>query len=242
MISVCMATYNGVAYIEEQVNSILVQLRKNDELIISDDSSTDGTTELLLRIQKRDKRVILLDGPKLGLIKNFENALNKVRGDVVFLADQDDVWLGNKVSIMLAELNSFDLIVSNCFVTDEKLNSRPELFFDINGYGRGVMKNIYKNRYLGCCMAFKVSVLEKALPFPDNIPMHDWWLGLIGDLYFSAGFCMVPTLKYRRHGSNVSDTAEVSSNSVFTKIKFRLSIFVSLMIRVLRKNDLQSDI
>ena len=233
MISVCMATYNGITYLEQQVDSILQELNPDDELIVSDDDSSDGTLELLINLQVRDSRLVILKGPGLGLIKNFENALNNAQGNIIFLADQDDVWLKGKVCIMLAGLDHHDLIVSNCFVTDKDLNCRPELFFDINGFGAGIFKNLYKNKYLGCCMAFKANVLKKALPFPNNIPMHDWWLGLIADLYFNVGFSQVPTLKYRRHGENSSDTSEQSSYSFSNKIKFRCSISISLIANLL---------
>ena len=96
MVSVCMATYNGGKYIKEQIDSILGQLSNNDELIISDDNSTDDTVDIINRIS--DSRVRLFFNKQKGYTNNFENALKQVRGDIIFLSDQDDIWMDNKVN------------------------------------------------------------------------------------------------------------------------------------------------
>lgn len=97
MISVCVATYNGEKYLQEQLDSILIQLAPDDELIISDDFSTDKTRSIL-DSYRADPRIKLLEGPQKGIIKNFEHAINQASGDLIFLADQDDVWLPDKVA------------------------------------------------------------------------------------------------------------------------------------------------
>ena len=99
MISVCMATYNGERFIVGQIRSILSQLNADDELIISDDGSTDDTTILIEGIG--DKRITLLNGGFHSPIKNFENAIKHAKGDVVYLSDQDDLWLPGRVEAAL---------------------------------------------------------------------------------------------------------------------------------------------
>ena len=89
-ISVAMATYNGEKYIKKQIESILINLNKDDELIISDDGSKDKTLDIIKSI--KDKRIKIISGPKQGVIKNFENALNNCTGEYIFLSDQDDIW------------------------------------------------------------------------------------------------------------------------------------------------------
>ena len=164
MISVCMATYNGEKYIKEQLSSILSQLSEKDEIIVSDDSSTDKTVEIIESFQ--DKRIKILKNNKFRQPNlNFENALKYSKGDIIFLSDQDDVWIENKVEIILNQLKKYDLIVSDAFITNEKLNiTNDSLFSEVNS-NRGILKNIIKNTYYGCCMAFKRKVLKKALPF-----------------------------------------------------------------------------
>ena len=89
-ISVCIATFNGEKFIQEQIQSILPQLGEDDEIVVSDDGSTDRTMEILELF--KDKRIrLLVNEGKHGFIWNFENALRKAKGDVIFLCDQDDI-------------------------------------------------------------------------------------------------------------------------------------------------------
>src|SRR5690349_4097162 len=99
MVSVCMAVKNGEAYVEEQVDSILCQLHPRDELIVSDDHSSDATLNIIRRF--KDPRIKLFSSSRQGLIYNFEQALSRSSGDFIFLADQDDVWHPEKLSTML---------------------------------------------------------------------------------------------------------------------------------------------
>ena len=111
-ISIAMATYNGEKYIKDQLDSILVQLGKDDEIIISDDKSTDQTTEIIKKYIKEDSRIKLLEGPQKGFVKNFENALLNCSNEIIFLCDQDDIWLENKKEKVLEKKNepSCDLL------------------------------------------------------------------------------------------------------------------------------------
>lgn len=209
-----MATFNGEAYIHEQIMSILPQLEEGDELIISDDGSVDDTLSIIEKI--KDNRIIILEGPCLGLIKNFENALSNARGDYIFLSDQDDIWAENKVAEIckVFSQNNYDLIVTDCQVIDDNLNVLIPSFFRWRNSGKGVLKNLYKNTYLGCCMIFRREILRRCLPFPKDIPMHDWWLGLTANLLGKTYFLDMPLVKYRRHDNNVSPTSTGKSMSL----------------------------
>ena len=96
-ISVAMVTYHGAKYLRAQLDSILSQLQERDELVVSDDGSTDGTAALLREYQQSDRRIRLLQGPRQGLKKNVEHAIAHTRGEYIFLADQDDIWSPRKV-------------------------------------------------------------------------------------------------------------------------------------------------
>ena len=111
-VSVAMATYNGEKYIQEQIDSILKNLEKKDELIISDDGSNDGTIEIIKKNIKKDNRIKLINGPKRGVIKNFENALLNCNGDYIFLSDQDDIWLPNKVKTVMSYFEQDDKLIA----------------------------------------------------------------------------------------------------------------------------------
>ena len=120
MISICLTTFNGEKFFLDQINSILLQISKFDEIIISDDSENDHIKDYVDFIN--DSRIKYLKGPKKGINKNFENAIKKSKGDFIFLSDQDDIWHKNKVKMNMSLLKEYDLILSNCTVVDENLS------------------------------------------------------------------------------------------------------------------------
>ena len=101
MVSVAMAFYNGKTYIEEQIDSILRNLKEKDELVISVDDASDGSDQILKKRAQADMRIRVVKGPGNGVVPNFQNALQHCRGDIIFIADQDDVWKEKKVSKVL---------------------------------------------------------------------------------------------------------------------------------------------
>jgi glycosyltransferase involved in cell wall biosynthesis len=232
--SVCMATYNGEKYIKEQLESILSQLGENDEVIVSDDSSNDKTIEILFSYN--DARIKVFENQKFkSPIFNFENALKHASGDIIFLADQDDIWEENKIELIKKYMIMYDLVLSDADVIDEKGNILNESFYALNGSKNGLIKNIVKNSYLGCTMAFNRKVLNKSLPFPKEIPMHDWWIGLIAEMYGKTYFIEDKLISYRRHGNNASPTGEKSIYSFKRKILFRLILIKNLIWRGAQK-------
>jgi len=202
MISVCMAVYNGEKYLREQIESILKQLSPEDELVLSDDASTDASIEIIERI--KDSRLILLKNEKrLGPIYNFERALVHCRGDLIFLSDQDDLWLTGKVNACVQKLKEYDLILHDAFVLRE--NKRQEkTLFELRNVQRGLFKNWWKNSYTGCCMAFKRTILESAMPFPKKIPMHDQWIGICAEKKYRVLFLNSCFIEYRVHDNNAT--------------------------------------
>lgn len=205
-VSVAMATYNGEKYIKEQIDSILNNLEKNDELIISDDGSKDNTRRIIETIQKTDNRVKLFDGPKMGVKQNFGNAIKNCSGEYIFLADQDDIWNDKKVEKVLKVFKdeNVTLVIHNCEIVNESLEKTDKTFFEFRNSGKGIIKNIWKNTYIGCCIAFKGKMKDKILPIPNDIEMHDQWIGIINEKYGKSYFLDECLIKYRRHSSNVS--------------------------------------
>lgn len=231
-ISVCMATYNGEKYIKEQLDSILSQIGENDKLIISDDSSTDNTVQIIKSF--KDNRIKIFENQKFkSPIFNFENALNNATGDIIVLSDQDDIWKANKIETIKKYMQNYDLVLSDADIIDEKGNILHKSFYKLNGSKNGFIKNIVKNSYLGCTMAFNKKILDKSLPFPKDLPMHDWWIGLISEMYGKTYFIEDKLINYRRHGNNASPTGEKSKYSFFQKVIFRLIMIKNLIKRVI---------
>ncbi len=227
-ISVCMATYNGQKYISDQLCSIVTQLGNEDEIIISDDSSTDDTLEIINSLN--DNRIRVLPGQKFGnTIYNLENAIKHSDGDIIILSDQDDVWLPGRVKQIVAELEKADLVLTDAYIVNEKLERQHKTLFESIGSKKGFFKNIIKNSYVGCCIAFNATIKKKIMPFPPNLPMHDQWIGLVAEMFYKVKFIPTPSVLYRRHGANVSNTGSGSTSTIGTKLKNRIRIFSAVM-------------
>jgi glycosyltransferase involved in cell wall biosynthesis len=226
-ISVCMAVKNGAAYLHDQLTSILPQLAGDDEIIISDDHSSDESIQVIE--QFNDSRITILQNPGQGLISNFENAIRHATGTYIFLADQDDVWMHNKVEETLLHLRNHALVVTDCAIVTSKLGATGQSFFQLNNSRSGILYNLIKNSYMGCCMAFHKKVLTKALPFPEKIPMHDAWLGLMAELHFNVKFVDQKLLYHRRHTDNASTTSLRSSTSVIHKMAQRFWLLKNIL-------------
>ena len=227
MISVCMAVKNGARFLSSQLDSILPQLTAEDEIIISDDHSTD-TTYAVLNLYS-DPRIRLIKNAKSGLVSNFENSLLASRGEIIFLADQDDIWMPDKIAQTLPFFKQYDLVVSDCKIVNDKLEILHDSFFDFNSSGKGLIRNLFYNSYMGCCMAFKKSLLKKALPFPSKLITHDQWLGLIAELYGKVIFNREKLILHRRHDKNASSTFYKSKFNVFDKFSHRLHLALNLI-------------
>lgn len=240
-ISVCMATYNGGTFIKEQLVSILLQLRQNDEIIISDDSSSDNTLAIIESFN--DERIKLIKYQKFrSAVLNFENALKLATGDYIFLSDQDDIWAPNKVKVMADALKNADLVVSDCDFIDAKGEVISASNYKLYDSGPGILKNFIKNTYLGNCMAFNHKVLRKVLPFPKQLVkassmllFHDVWIGLVANIFFRVKFIPDKLSSYRRHSNNASPTeiSAISPNRLSTKLRSRFLLSMALICRLI---------
>lgn len=218
MISVCIATYNGQEYISEQISSILAQLSDNDELVISDDGSTDETLKIIESFSDSRIRIIRNEKYEHGFIGNFENALSVSRGDVIFLADQDDIWKPQKVERCIAALQTADLVVHDADIVNGDGERKGYTYYSTLHRKTGFWANMFKTRFLGCCMAFNRNVIDSCMPFPKGITGHDYWIGMYCLMKFKVAFIDDVLICYRRHGNNVSPSTEKSTKSLFFKI------------------------
>ena len=229
MISVCIATYNGERYIRQQIESIVCQLNVDDEIIVSDDGSTDGTLDIVKGIG--DKRIKIIEGPgRKSPILNFECALKASKGDFIFLSDQDDVWKPDKVEICMKWLKTYNCVVSDAEVTDNRLKPLYPSLYAIMQVRQGRIYNtIWKNGYTGCCMAFRRDVLEASLPFPKDIPMHDIWIGNVAAYKYNVIFIPDRLIHFRRHENTISCNGKGSKFTIWQQMKFRLNIIKNII-------------
>lgn len=237
-ISIVLAAYNGQAYISQQLQSILPQLQKGDELIISLDPSTDQTQAMLLEFiqahQDQPAHLTLLQGPGQGVVKNFEQALNQVHNDIVVLCDQDDVWFDHKLDRLrqvFADNPKLQAVVHDAIVCDANLKPIASSFMDYHHSQKGFLQNLLRNSFIGCCMAMRKEIIEHSLPFPA-IPMHDQFLGLQALRTGDVLFLKEPLIYYRRHENNASSLHPASLSK---QLRWRLQIVKALQERPMNK-------
>lgn len=200
-----MATYNGAKYIQEQLQSFVGQTRQPDELIITDDCSTDQTEDIVREFAKIAPFSVEFhrNEKNLGYCGNFNAALMKTTGDLVFLSDQDDVWLPDKIEHMvsLAERNPEALVLMNdAVLTDGELN-------EVGLTKIGQIKSAgfpMRSFVMGCCCAIRRDLLDICLPIADGYKGHDNWLVFFAE-GLDAKLIEEKSLQYyRRHESNES--------------------------------------
>jgi glycosyltransferase involved in cell wall biosynthesis len=235
-VSVALATCDGERWIGEQLESILAQLGPGDEVVVADASSSDGTLRIVEGFG--DPRVrILRDLPRGNIPATFERALGECQGDVLFLSDQDDVWLGGKVEQCLAALErpGACMVLHDARVVDDSGRILAESFLAHRRFKPGFLPNLWRPGYLGCALAFRRELLAHALPFPRQLPMHDWWLGLLAERHRGLEVVRIPLILHRRHGSNANFEPGNSPYGPVRRLRFRLRMAGEILLRSLRR-------
>lgn len=204
-ISIAMATYNGALYIQEQLASFARQTRQPDELVVSDDGSTDETLSIIQRFAASAPFPVRLfrNESALGYAKNFEAAMERCTGDLLFLSDQDDVWLPEKLERVEREFSTDPetfVIINDAAVVEEDLRDTG-----LTKLGQTLSLGLPEDRFLtGCCSALRASLLPMILPVPAHCFVHDTWLHAVATRLGLR--CVLPeSLQYyRRHDNNTS--------------------------------------
>lgn len=238
-ISVCMATYNGARFIKEQMESILTQLSDDDEVVVVDDCSSDNTIEIINGLG--DKRIsIYSNDTNRGHVFSFGRAISLSNKDIIFMSDQDDIWIKGRVAYMLGAFKTDEnvwLVSSNSAFIDTNGNSINH--FKVDGVWKAnskkYIKNIFdiiigKTNYFGCAMAFRKELKPYIIPIPSYVESHDLWIALAANLYRRNLHIDEPTLQRRIHGSNAS----VISRPLTVKLMARWIFFRSIIRLLLR--------
>ncbi len=245
-ISVCLATYNGAAYVREQLGSILEQLGPHDEVVVVDDASKDGTADVVASIG--DPRVRLERASvNRGYVRTFEAALRLARGQHLFLADQDDIWLPGRVDAMRAALGERSVVATNLTTLggDDAIVGpfgQPDWRLraaDSDRPLRNVLGILAGNRpYYGCAMALRRDALDVALPFPTFLDeSHDLWIALVGNLSRSVQHLETRSIARRLHGENQTPNRPRGPLAVLRSrlMLVRAIVVVSRRVRAARK-------
>jgi glycosyltransferase involved in cell wall biosynthesis len=206
-VSIAMATYNGSRHIAEQLASFASQTRLPDELVVSDDGSSDDTVAIVERFAATAPfDVVIRRNPAApGVSRNFQSALEGCSGDIIFLSDQDDMWFDQKIATVLEAFAQSDerthYVINDQMITDGELNPSGRTKLQ-NIRSAGISESLF---ITGCCTAFTREWRDFCLPFPEVEVAHDVWIGSLANRLEARKVVSVPLQYYRRHGENVSD-------------------------------------
>ena len=214
-VSVAITTFNGEKYLNDQLDSILLQLNENDEIIISDDGSTDSTLEIISSYISKDNRIKLYTNKRLGIAKNFQYVIEKCSKELIFLSDQDDIWTDDKIELVKEAFikSNAKVVLHNGVKFFENDNDIEECL--IPKMRQGVLRNILKSSYWGCCIALRREFVKVILPFPEGIVAYDQWIGLMAEKGQVSEFIEKPLIRHRVHENNVSKALAFNKKLIF---------------------------
>lgn len=217
---VLLGTYNGRRFLAPQLHSIQQQEIQNWTLLIRDDGSDDNTPNILAEYMTKDDRITCVDDNHghLGVVGNYGELMRTAleRGaDIIFLSDQDDVWLPTKMLDQIRQIEELEykygkdkpiLVHSDLVVVNERLKQIHPSFMRYQGLahepGEPLRVLLVQNFITGCATAVNRPLLNLAVPVPHIVVMHDWWLGLCAGACGQIGYISTPTVLYRQHERN----------------------------------------
>lgn len=225
-VSFVIASFNGAPYIAEQIRSILGCLGSEDEIVVSDDGSTDGTRAVVESLD--DPRIILLPAEEwLGYQCNFARAIAASRGAFIFFSDQDDVCLPARLPASLAALEHAECACGDAIVVDGALTPLQESYFAARRARFTPFHLLVRPAVIGATMACRRDFVLANMPFPDGVP-HDLWLSLRAALRRRLAVVREPFILYRRHDTVVSETASRSRRPILVRVAERWRLMRAL--------------
>lgn len=207
LVSVAMATCNGARFLREQLESIYAQTYSAIEVVVSDDQSTDETPAILREYERTRGLKFEINDTRLGVTKNFERTVRRCSGEFIALADQDDIWLPEKIERLVANIGESSLICSDAQLCDDRGVVFAPSFYR---YARILVPpqslarqwSLVANFVTGCATLFRRGLLDEALPIPTGAPIHDWWFAIVAARQKGVRFLDEPLLLYRQHDNN----------------------------------------
>ncbi len=216
-VQVLMAVFNGEKFIEEQILSIMNQSYPDVHLIVRDNHSEDQTCAIVKSLISRfPKRIRLIESKSNdGVIGNFARLAEAATASYVMFSDADDVWKDDKIAKTMAKLLEMEagfgkekplLVHTDLTVVDRHCHLIHPSFWEYSHLkpelGHSLPRQLVQNVVTGCTVLINRALLDAALPFPNEIVMHDWWLGLVACALGEIDCLDESTMFYRQHGYN----------------------------------------
>jgi len=263
LVAVLIATYNGEAFLKQQLDSILNQTYSNIKIYISDDNSSDTTVQIIENYKEKfpDKIFYTLNKSNVGVVKNFENLIFNCQEEYMALSDQDDIWQVNKLKKQMdamLELESENislpcLVNSDLSMIDEKEQMTHQSYFKFRNYvlsdKRYLGHILVPSGIMGNILLMIKRLKHSTLPFPDALDRHDYWLGLHAELFGKRKTIQEQLVQYRIHNDNISNSKSIiKKNKMSIKRDIKLpnmetnrKLFLPKLIgRITSKEDLKT--
>jgi glycosyltransferase involved in cell wall biosynthesis len=216
-VSIVLCTYNGEKYLKEQLDSILSQTYPIYEFIIRDDLSSDGTVDIIKEYQQKYPVINFRQNEKnLGYNANFSTAIKEATGDFIAISDQDDIWLPDKIGILMEHIGNKLLIFSQSALFDKDkpgwvlidYPTAPDTSLECMAFGNWIS---------GHSVLLRKNLIDK-IPFWDSRYYYDWWLAIVAAYFDGVAFYGMPLIKWRRHHEAVTQKFLLRQESKLTKL------------------------
>jgi glycosyltransferase involved in cell wall biosynthesis len=234
MIEILLATYNGEAYIYEQIQSILAQDCSNWTIRVRDDLSNDHTITIIQEEQEKidkDKIIICSSNARLGASQNFGKLLQSSTSKYILFCDQDDVWLPDKITMTFQKMQEMEnkygidfpiLIHTDLTVVDQNLNILDKSFWKYQNLdldsGSTLNRLLVQSTITGCTVMINQSLKNMIDTIPPEAIMHDWWIALVASVFGQIGYVPSPTVLYRQHSSNDTGARRWGASYLFQRV------------------------
>lgn len=225
-VSVALATCNGERFLRELLESIASQSHRVHEVVAVDDASDDSTVDVIKSYRSGLKLRIYKNKNRFGYVANFERAISLCKGDFIALADQDDVWLPEKIEALVNAIQEKSLVCSDLRVVNESGETIAGSFRDYQGLaippeGDEFRYLALRNYVTGSSLLFRRELYDRAIPFPTKVLPHDWWLALQASCIRGIRYVDKPLTLYRQHPGNAIGAKR--RPSIADAIRFGLS-------------------
>lgn len=236
---ILLSTYNGSAYLDQQIESLQAQAFTRWTLWVRDDGSTDGTREIIDRWRRKEPRIHPLpgDGVRRGACASFGHLLSAVSGDYTMFCDQDDIWRPEKIAVMHATIRQHEarlgadtpiLLHSDLQLMTQDGRLAGRSFMRAQGIrhveGDALSVLLVQNFVTGCATIFNRPLRDAAAPVPPEAVMHDWWMALVAAALGQIEFLAEPTVWYRQHRNNAVGLKRLASRESLRRLVHRADI------------------
>lgn len=242
MVEILLSTYNGARFLEDFLESLLSQTYKNWVLTVRDDGSKDKTKEILRKYAERfPEKINLVEDElgNLGACRSFLTLLMHAKAEYIMFADQDDVWLPNKVEKTLDKMLALEreygshfpiLVHTDLIVVDENLNPIANSFWKFQGQNpncKSLNCFLVQNNVTGCTIMINKALRALFFRMPERAIMHDWWIALVASAFGIVDYLPEATILYRQHPSQDTGAKEYSLSGFYKRFRENPSWFLN---------------